>query len=142
MGPLNRDLILQHHSGFAHAETLARLFKRLNPNPHANGAAAAELARLVRAQWHADWTAQEFAREVGVLRDRLEMYDSRVAELESNLAMLKETRRYRFGAAFARPLDTLRNAMARRRDVPARRRAETLALASPSRADEPAQEHR
>jgi hypothetical protein len=115
MGALNRDLILQNHSPFAHAERLARLFKRLNPNPHPNGRVADELARLVRAQWHADWNAQEFSRETALLRQRVEQAETRVAVLERDLDMLKKTRRYRFGAALARPLDRLRARSRRRR---------------------------
>src|SRR3954451_5154324 len=54
MGAVNRDLVLTHHNPFAHADEIAGLFKRLSPASRSNGTPAAEMARLVRAQWHSD----------------------------------------------------------------------------------------
>ncbi len=121
MGAVNRDLILQHHNPFTHADELAALFKRLSPASRSNGTPAAEMARLVRTQWHADWTVLEFSREIESLRARLDQAEAnetaaetRAATAEGNLAFLKSTRRYRLGARLARPIDRLRQSLAAR----------------------------
>jgi hypothetical protein len=115
MGPVNRDLVLQHHNPYAHADELATLFKRLSPGSRSNGTPSAEMARLIRTQWHSDWTVLQFSREIEGLRDRLDHSEARAVAAEARadhaegtLAFLKSTRRYRFGAMLARPLDRLR----------------------------------
>lgn len=97
MGPVNRDLARLHHAAHTHVEQLVDLFRRLAPSAPPPDAPLRELARMVRLQWQTETRVAARDHELRLLSARLHRAEA-----------LSATRRYRFAAALARPLDRLR----------------------------------
>jgi hypothetical protein len=107
MGRDNRDLANAHHDSLDHARELVELWRRLGaastpPTP------AEELARLARVQRQTEETAASFAMAGQMYRLALDDARGRLGEARAELDRLRASRRYRIGAALARPLDALR----------------------------------
>jgi hypothetical protein len=115
MGLANRDLVLANHAAGRHAVELLKLLER-----HAGAAAAPseplqEVARLARALAGAESRAWAASLEAELAGERALAAESRSEDLlrkleraSSHIEELKRTRRYRFAAALAKPLDAAR----------------------------------
>jgi hypothetical protein len=115
MGPVNRDLVMRHHSAGRHARELVELLRGMAGPDRPPDGPMREMARLARVQWQTESRALGAAREAEMLRDRVLDAEARAAEAEGRLAALRGTRRFRFAAALARPLDRLRRNLRRGR---------------------------
>jgi hypothetical protein len=117
-GISNYHLAWAHHSAGEHAQQLATLLERVAGSPPHRSDSAAELARLVRTQWHADWRAQELGRELELahgraleLEQRAELAESRAAEADDYRRRFEEvarSARWRLAQTVMRPLDRVR----------------------------------
>jgi hypothetical protein len=124
MGELARDLAWAHHDAESHATQLIDLLSSLGAAPRAPSVSA-ELARLIRMEWHQFNRAQGWQVDNERLRSELDESAIQRAALESDLvaargdqeqlrearaqlAALKTTRRYQLASGLARPLDRLR----------------------------------
>ena len=138
LGRAGQDLARVHHDARSHAAELVALAERLAPEPFAldrsatralmlfaeaqiRAETAAERYRIEARQWAARfqtlhreheeeriaWVAERDEERAATGR-RAEAAAGAAAEAEQRLAALKATRRYKLGAALARPLDRLR----------------------------------
>lgn len=108
MGDANRQLAMAGHDAVEHARSLIELLDSLEaggglPNDH-----AAEIARLIRAEWR---TWQLFmgamAENRELRREHRKMMQQR-DEAHDQMARFVRTRRYRIASLIAAPLDRLR----------------------------------
>ena len=120
MGTVNRELVVEHHSAFDHANELMPLLARLGRVPPPGRAVALELARLKRSEYAAVGQTLEVARELREARSHARSLEDRVDDLEARLALeharLEEvisSRRWRTAKLLASPLDRLRRAVRR-----------------------------
>lgn len=104
LGEASRDLVYRHHDVTDHAAELVRLWGAAGS--HDAPGPLDELARLARAQGRLENRAVALESEVAAARQEAE-------HLRAYLAFLKATRRYRIGAALARPLDRVRTLLSR-----------------------------
>ena len=135
LGRAGQDLARVHHDARHHAAAVLALVERLAPEPFAPDATAArallvlseaqlraetaaERYRIEARQWAARfqtlhreheeeriaWVAARDQQLAAAARER----DEAVAAAQARMAALTATRRYRFAAALARPLDRLR----------------------------------
>lgn len=110
MGIVNRDLAVAHHRAEHHAQELVALLTAAGAPVDVGVDALAVLAQLVRAQWAADSRASELEARIATLEDALAA--ERASAAAAHAALIR-TRRYRVGAALARPLDLARSWRAR-----------------------------
>lgn len=114
MGVANRDLAVANHSAVKHAHALVALFKRIAPRRERIDAPLRELARLVRLQHEADalpvlvWKADVARQEADAARKEAERLRSELAQAHADLVAVQSTRRFRFAATMAKPLDVAR----------------------------------
>ena len=105
MGQANRELILKHHQDRKHTESLVAVFKRLGSvDPPTTP--SAELARLSRLRWRAEFEAIDLRRQLATVtgelrRAEVELADSREQLLvaEQRLLVSEQRRRRRARAA-------------------------------------------
>lgn len=72
MGPVNHDLVVNHHRANLHAQELVELFGRLAQPPPRQRMPVQEMARLVRLEWRARQEIAGLVHENGYLRELLE----------------------------------------------------------------------
>jgi hypothetical protein len=101
MGRQNRDLAERFHRAGMHAEELISLFGRLVPRRSRPADPLAEMARLTALERRAVGRAEMSRTENRILR-------AQIHKLESQVAELKNTRRYRAMERLVSPLDALR----------------------------------
>jgi hypothetical protein len=101
MGRQNRDLAERFHRAGLHAEQLVSLFGRLAPRRSRPADPLAEMARLTALERRAVGKAELARTENRILR-------AQVHKLESQVANLKNTRRYRTMERLLSPLNLLR----------------------------------
>jgi hypothetical protein len=101
MGRQNRDLAERYHRAGLHAEQLVALFERLAPRRTPAADPLAEMVRLTALERRAVGRAELSRTENRILR-------AQVHELESQVAELKNTRRYRTMERLLWPLELLR----------------------------------
>jgi hypothetical protein len=128
LGELGRDLAWAHHDAEHHAAELIDLLSSLGAS-HPPPSVAAELARLIRMEWHEFARAQSSQADNERLRAEVDKSALRLAELVSQLSQTEErlqdreallrradeqlvallaTRRFRLISGLARPVDELR----------------------------------
>ncbi len=95
MGVAARELIITHHSPFAHATALAEVLQRLAPEASEGpGDAAGELARLARRQWESErWGADNVSHMVSRVEELRARIDVLGAELETERRETQTVRR-------------------------------------------------
>jgi hypothetical protein len=106
MGRHNRDLVQRFHRAGQHVEELVSVFARLPARRSRPSDPLDELARLAAAEWRALSRAEQLRTENQILREQLH-------ELETYMADLKATRRFRVMARLVSPLDTARRLLRR-----------------------------
>ncbi len=108
MGLVNYNLASAHHSARDHAIALATIFKRDGGYLPPRFDSARELARVARNQWHADWRAQELARDLAAAQARALAAEREAAASRTRLDEVARSRRWRAVQRLLRPLDSLR----------------------------------
>lgn len=136
----SRDLVVHRHDANRHAQQLSAVISEAQPRAM-TPSLTAEMARLVRLQWRSDSRAAMLTLENQILGERLRLREKELSEelsvsqtsnrelalkvqaleprlqrleqIEQEYADFKTTRRYRFAASLARPLDRLRGAFKR-----------------------------
>jgi hypothetical protein len=72
MGPINHDLVIEHHRASSHTQELVALMRRLAGPQERPRAPLQEMARLVRLEWRARIDIQALAHENTYLRGLLD----------------------------------------------------------------------
>ncbi len=116
LGRVNQDLARANHDARTHAAELADLLARLRPAPAGfDRSAMLALRNLAEAQLRAETAVdryrvrlQETSAEEREVRRSLEAATDWARRLERSIDEITGTRRYRIGAALARPLDAWR----------------------------------
>lgn len=112
MGIANRDLVVGRHRAEHHAHEIVSLFRSLGA-VDAQPRALAELGGLVRAHWSATARISELEGELGARVGEIRSLSAALEAERAEHAALRQTLRYRVGAALARPLDRARELRAR-----------------------------
>ena len=125
-GLVNRDLVVTGHRAEHHAQEVVTLLDSIRVPRRRRTDVYGELARLVRAQWRGDARVIELEEVVATLNDQLAVERAERAAREAahaaeraakegertavarHLDTVIGSRRYRIGAALARPLDAAR----------------------------------
>jgi hypothetical protein len=113
LGQAARDLVLANHMASRHAQELLALIGKARPRAAPNGSPLREVERLTRVHARTELRALGLARELELVR-RQARADVGAARAETDA--LRSTRRYRIGAALARPVDKLRSLSRGRRE--------------------------
>lgn len=114
MGLRNRDLVVGAHRAEHHTQQVLDLLTSLGPVRREGTDALGELAALVRARWAADARIDELEGRVVGLERVLATERAQAEAAHAARDALIRTRRYRIGAALARPFDLARGRADRR----------------------------
>jgi hypothetical protein len=102
MGQANRELILKHHQDRKHTESLVAVFKRLgavDPPATPPTTPSAELARMSRLRWRAEFEAIDLRRQLATVTGELRRTEAELVVSEERRLLSEQRRRRRARAA-------------------------------------------
>ncbi len=109
-GLANRDLVVGNHRAEHHAQEIVALLDSIQAPRRRKTDAYGELARLVRAQWRSDARRDELEEIIVQLHEQIVRERGEAAVLHEAVIT---SRRFRIGAALARPLEAARAVLRR-----------------------------
>lgn len=108
MGEANRQLAMANHDAAKHARSLVELLRDNGATAGPPSDSAAEVARLARLEWRAWGRWFDALRENRELRQEIWRLRAELDDERRRHSELLATRRYRFAALLAAPLDAVK----------------------------------